>query len=178
VQPDHRDIGRQSIDYLIAAGARRPVCLTNSSHPNRSEYYAERADAFRQFAAMHGLVPVLIGADTPPRLDEAGKARQARDTVAEALALRPRVDGIFVANGLGHYVHGELLREGIRPMDDIPLVAGDLEVMSRHLDPPPVTIDIHSAVLGRLAVELLLTRLSHPEAPRVRQLVSADLVVP
>ena len=178
VQPDHRGIGRQSIDYLITAGSRHPVCLTNSSRPDQNAYYSERADAFRQFAEMHGIEPVLIGASTPPATDEADKAQQARDMVAETLAQCPKVDGIFVANGLGHYVHGELLRNGVRPIRDVPLVAGDLEVVARHLDPPPVTIDIHSPVLGRLAVELLLTRLSHPEAPRVRQLVCADLLIP
>lgn len=178
VQPDHRGIGRQSTDYLVAAGSRHPVCITNCSRPDRNDYYAERADAFRQFAVMHGLDPVLIGTSTPYAPDEAGKAQQACDMVAEALAQRPRVDGVFVANGLGHYVHGELLRSGIRPMQDIPLVAGDAEAVARHLDPPPVTIDIHSSVLGRLAVELLLTRLSHPKAPRVRQLVCADLAIP
>jgi len=178
VQPDHRGIGRMSLDYLLEAGSKHPVCMTNASRPDRSDYYAERADAFRQFAEMHGIEPVLLGGDTPPAEDEAGGARQAKEMVAQALSRRPRADGVFVATGLGHYVHGELLRRGVTPMKDIPMVAGDVESIDRHLDPMPVTVDIHADELGRLAVNLLLLRLLHPGAQRVRQLVGADLVIP
>ena len=63
-------------------------------------------------------------------------------------------------------------------MRDVLLVAGDRAVVQRHLDPTPFLIDIKPRAIGQLAVQLLLTRLSMPDAPRITQLVEPELILP
>ena len=63
-------------------------------------------------------------------------------------------------------------------MRDVIFIAGDKEHCPQHLDPVPVKVDVHSQAIGRMAAELLLWRLTNPQAPFVTQLVQPALVVP
>lgn len=176
VRPDHERLGMDALEYFVSAGCKRIVCATYA--PKHGAFYTLRASGFVHQAKEHGIDCEILGLNLEPQMSHATRFRAAAQIADEICALRPRLDGLFVANELGGYLHEQLTRKGVRPMKDFVMVAGDRDFAPQHLEPPPVLVTVHGFELGRLAVDLLLWRLSNLSVPRVTKLLASSLEPP
>jgi DNA-binding LacI/PurR family transcriptional regulator len=188
VQPDHAYAGRLACDYLVEQGCRNLCCITPvyprvaapAPLPRLLHYDQTRAQAFLDRAAAHQIPasvvkhPALSSSTTP-----AERAAAGAETAAAVAGAKPRPDGLFVASNLGPYVHVELSKLGVVPMQDVCMVAGDLNTCGPFaLHPEPITIRIFSKQIGRQAVELLLHRIANPHVPQITCLIKPKLDIP
>ncbi len=178
VQPDHRAVGRNVLDYFASQKCRQVCCITYRPKWPDNRYHTERANAFEQFARLRQIPVVTLGEDADEPDNSQGLFDLAGKLVDQFARLKPRPDALFVANNLGYYIHEHLRRRGIEPMKDVLYVAGDREVVYQHMEPAPIKVDIHSQQIGRLAVELLIMRLANRDAPRTTLMVEPTLVFP
>jgi DNA-binding LacI/PurR family transcriptional regulator len=179
VQPDHRGVGRLAFRHLAKKEDQPVCCMTYRYREGRWDYWTERSDAFRQIAEQTGVDHAILGRDLEPCADDEDRLVAAKKLVDEFMALDARPQGLFLAmNDLGCFVADELSRRGVQPMDELPFVAGDIESAYRPIRPTPVLVDINSRDIGRLAVDLLLTRIANPRLPRVTQIIQPQLLLP
>jgi len=178
VQPDHRGVGAKALDYFVNQNCRNVCCITYRPTARGNRYHTERANSFEHHAHLHQVSCVLLGANMDEPSDSQGLFESAEKLVEQFVKLKPRPEGLFVANNLGYYVHEHLRRRGVEPMRDVRYVCGDREVVYQHMEPEPIKVDIHSYEIGRLAVELLIVRLANPDAPRITLMVEPALIIP
>lgn len=179
VQPDHVHAGTIAAQYLIDQGCQQLCCVTTKSACN--EYAQTRTEAFLKQASNLQISTNVITYDSPPILEATPTSRKmiAVETAAKFAKISPRPDGLFVASGVGPYVHIELARLGIIPMKDVCMVAGDTNINAQFpLSPPPVTIRIFSKNIGQQAVELLQQRIKNPDMPQLTCLMKPRLEIP
>lgn len=176
VRPDHAALGESAADTLAEAGCRRVACVSYA--PSHGLFYTMRAEGFAHRAAVLGIENIPVGRSLPAQLDAGSRYRAATQVAEELLSLSPRVDGVFVANELGGYLHEQLVRKGARPMKDFVMIAGDRDFCPQHLEPEPILVDVEGAALGRLAVDQLLWRVGHPSAPRGTRLLVSRIEKP
>jgi DNA-binding LacI/PurR family transcriptional regulator len=178
VQPDHRAVGRKALEYFASEKCRNVCCITYRPKWPDNRYHTERANAFEQFAGLRGVSSVTLGAEFDEPEGSQELYELGEKLVDEFIKLKPRPQGLFVANNLGYYVHEHLRRRGVEPMKDVLYICGDREVVYQHMDPVPIKVDIHSQQIGRLAVELLIMRLANRDAPRTTLMVEPSLIIP
>jgi LacI family transcriptional regulator len=181
VQPDHAAAGRMACEALQKRGCERLACVSYAPTTPTIQYWESRAYHFARAARLAGIECRQI--DHPPPTEGMVFDVGRRTEIAEALVTQlldqsPRIDGLFVANDVGVYVHTALLRHGVDLMQDLALVAGDTHACGPHLHPDPIKIDIAAESLGQLAAELLFWRLKHPAAPRLTHLIEPQIVLP
>lgn len=176
VRPDHERLGIDALNHLAAAGCRRVACVTYA--PKHGIFYALRASGFGHQAAERGIDCTMVGLDVEPQATHSARFRVAALLVEKIAALSPAIDGLFISNELGAYVHEQLGRRGLRPMIDFTMIAGDRDFAPQHLEPPPVLVTVHGMELGRLAVDLLFWRLANPGVPRMTKLLASSLEAP
>lgn len=181
VQPDHAFSGKLACNYLAQKGCRNLCCMSSTSTGPHFEYSRTRADSFVIHAGLDKKNctllehPELLSGNTTP--SEA--ASIAAKLVDSFMQITPRPDGLFVTSNLGPYIHAELVKEGVIPMKDILMIAGDANICSQHyMDPTPVTIRIFSQHIGRQAVETLLLRIKNPDMPPITCLLKPQLIIP
>jgi DNA-binding LacI/PurR family transcriptional regulator len=93
--------------------------------------------------------------------------------------LKPRPSALFVASEIGPYVHLELVNRGIVPMQDVCLIAGDLNICAQFaLSPKPLAWRVHSQNIGYQAVEMLLARIKNPHLPQLTTYLRPRLHMP
>jgi DNA-binding LacI/PurR family transcriptional regulator len=103
----------------------------------------------------------------------------AADLVTRFAALKPRPSALFVASEIGPYVHLELVNRGIVPMQDVCLIAGDLNICAQFaLSPKPLAWRVHSQNIGYQAVEMLLARIKNPHLPQLTTYLRPRLHMP
>ena len=178
VQPNHRAVGRKSLEYFASKNCRNVCCITYRPTGQGIRYHTDRANAFGLHAQMRQISCVMLGADMDEPVDSQGLFAMAEALVGQFLKLTPRPDGLFVANNLGYYIHEHLRRRGVEPMKDVLYICGDREVVYQHMEPEPAKIDIHSHDIGQLAVELLIVRLANPDVPPINLMVEPTLIIP
>ena len=95
-------------------------------------------------------------------------------------AAQPRSTAVFCDSDMFvPAIYRGLQQRGIVPGRDVEIVRGNNDqIYLAGLPPPPVTADVRAVELGRLAVERLLWRISHPEAPIVALMISPRLEIP
>jgi len=174
--PDHRHVGRLALEYFQKSGCKSVCCITSDISEDR--YWRDRADAFQLAARVAGIPCVMLGEQEKEAHSQQGEFLATERRIQELAQLPDRPEGVFVANGYGHYVYEHLRRAGIRPMEDIQLVAGDFQTLSHYLDPEPVKIDIHAEEVGRAAFEFLLARIATPNGPRLTHFIEPGLLLP
>jgi LacI family transcriptional regulator len=181
VQPDHAFAAELACNYLTEQGCQTLCCISDTPSKDYFKYVKTRTDSFINLAAVNNIHarllehPELPSAEaTPPVLSSI--AAKLVDSFAQ---LNPRPDGLFVANNLGPYIHNELVKQGIIPMKDVLMVAGDANICSQqHLVPAPVTIRIFSQRIGKQAVETLLLRIKNPDMPQTTCFLKPQLIIP
>lgn len=181
VQPNHALAGEIACDWLVQQNCKNLCCMSYRELITQHHYAQTRAENFLNQAEQNRIPGTLL-TYTEPR-ESAGivadRAKAAADLVKQLIQLDPRPDGLFVANELGPFVHPELLQNGIVPMKDIQMVAGDDNICSQYLlDPKPATIRIFSQQIGQQAVEMLLQRIKNPDMPQLTCALKPQLIVP
>lgn len=151
------------VEYAIDAGYRHPTFagwLTGSD----SRAHARR-DAFRETVSRR--LP-----DEPVRVLDTGErgisVEAGRWLLAQAVEQYPETDVLVCASDI--FATGALLEaqsRGLRVPEDIAVTGfGDFE-LSRHLTPALTTIQTPNHSIGRRAAELVLERISNPDAESV-----------
>ncbi len=180
VQPDHEQVGRLAYEHLYSKGCRKLCCISCRKHNEIPDYWQSRETAFMNAARYGDAKCTLLDIDYIDNLycPVKVKATAAGEAIARLKEIKDGCDGIFVANNLGFPVYSELLANGIVPVKDLEMVAGDIEVCGGYLNPEPVRIDIHAKEMGQFAFEAIMWRLQHPDAPQMTHLQTPSLIIP
>ncbi|MEM8736907.1 MAG: LacI family DNA-binding transcriptional regulator [Planctomycetota bacterium] len=160
-------VGQLAADYLLELGCRRLACLDiaaeNPANETRRRFFA--------FTASQAGVEVrqIDGLKTlPPDSDPEGWQKieaAARGMVDRLVASGPTVDGLFVSNPLVlGPIYQALRSHGIEPETDLRIItSGHHEPLLASLSPRPASIDLRGQLIGRCAVQHLLSLIEKPE---------------
>ncbi len=180
VQPDHAFAGELSFEYLVEQGCRNLCTISYAQTSSHFEYSKSRADSFLSHANQSGISCTPLATPQPfnPKTQQADMAGIAATLVDSLCRLNPRSDGLFVANDLGVYIHGELTKRDLIPMKDVLMIAGDANVCVQHMNPEPIKIRIFSQQIGRQAIEILMLRIKNPDVPQTTCFLKPQLIIP
>jgi LacI family transcriptional regulator len=170
VQPDHNLIGRLAARHLIQQGSKQLCCISYTPEQFEPLYWQSRAAGFETLAKVQGVNCSVLHCPENPEVPKEDRAKQLVDSFEQ---LTPRPDALFVANDLGNPVHSELMRRGITPMEDLPMIAGNTSVT-----PKPLDFECFHQEIGQLAVEALLWRIKNPSMPIVTHSIKPELILP
>jgi LacI family transcriptional regulator len=157
---------RQSIEHLAALGHRRCAFL---SGPRGSWSNRSRAKGLRGAVERTGMEVLTLGPFPP---------RYSGGTQAADLALAENVTAIIAYNDI--MALGALARLRERDVDvpgELSLTSFDDLVFAAVSAPPLTTVAMPVDAAGRLAVDLLLSRLADPAAAVLHQELPAQLIV-
>lgn len=180
VQPDNEAIAELALETLVERGHKQLACISSRPGSGSSAYW-KRALAFQEAAERRGLHSVLQTEDhVAVRPDSVERSGDADAMARRLLALEPRPSGVFVANDLMIRLHHALLRQGVRPNQDIQIVCCNREnLWAVGVEPSPLVISIQSESIGHIAVEHVLWRLANQDhSGRMRILVGPKLLDP
>lgn len=136
------------LDHLAAQGSRHIAVLTGAS-PRTS--HAETGQAYLDFAARHGMAPVLL------HLDEAGGEELGYQEALRLLAENPSIDGLYAS--VDAFASGAVraARALGRAVPDRLRIATRYDGLRAKLSQPPMTaVDLHLPQIAETAVDLLL----------------------
>lgn len=179
VQPDNEANGRMAAQHLLSLGHRR-LGLINLQ-PNYPAF-SPRCKAFTDFARSQGVTvktPQADAVDTSPILRIDGTKELVEKQVQGMLDSKPRPTGIYITSDspLG-IVYRELQKRGLRVGKDLDLIVGDSIRMDLY-HPSPSSIDVQIPLIAERAVEQLIWRIRHPDAPGpVGTTIPPVLVIP
>jgi DNA-binding LacI/PurR family transcriptional regulator len=157
---------RQAIEHLVALGHQRIAFLGG---PVGSWSNRERRRGLRASARGKGLEIIEFGPFAPHF--EAGQ--QAAD-----LAVAAEVTAVIAFNDLMALgVLSRLADRGISVPDEMSVVGFDDIPMASMATPHLTTVALPTEQAGRVAIELLLERLAHPESGTHEQGLAAQLIV-
>jgi DNA-binding LacI/PurR family transcriptional regulator len=153
VDADNRGGAREAVRHLLSLGRRR---IAHIAGPRDQTSAVDRLDGYRDVLLDAGPGLIAQGDFT----EESG----AR-AMAELLARRPDLDGVFAANDLMASGALRVLRErGLRVPEDVALVGfDDMSSIAEATDPPLTTVRQDVEGMGRLMVRLLMRVLNRAE---------------
>lgn len=163
------------VEHLKSSGRKR-ICLLNG--PRETTPGRARHAAFVE--TMEGLTGSDVTwqiADAEDFTVEAG--REAMSTILQGIAPKAcPFDAIVATNdllaiGATHAILGAGLEVG----RDVALVGMDDTYLARSFNPPLSSVNLGSAERATLAAELLMHRISNPEAPISRLIVDPSLTI-
>ena len=167
ILPDNERIGTMAAEYLASRGHRRVAFYNDQpEHPG----FVVREAAFAAAARGLGLESQSFLAEKSGRSSLWGlfdSNNVSEKLVERLLGATPRVQGVFVPNDdqiLRFYPL--LAQRSIVPGRDLDILScNNQETWLRHLNPPLPSIDLNFELIGRRAVEQLISRINHPEQP-------------
>ena len=168
--------GRLAGEYLLGRGHRRLAFL----NPDRGhDTFAEFGRSFQETVAGHGVEASMLVAQQDYNSGYFWTQQRYREVVEEllqeyfALPAQERPTGMYVANDEITLVTYQLLAEhGVRAGVDLEIISNDNEEpFLAGLTPRPATIEPHYQEIARRALDKLLYRLEHPDAPPGAQLL-------
>jgi LacI family repressor for deo operon, udp, cdd, tsx, nupC, and nupG len=134
------------------------VFVSGPDHPS----VVERRDGYSRAMQCHGLEPHLV---YMPDLD-IDEGNSAAEEIAGKLS---RTTAVLCSNDLQAFgVMGRFAQLGYHIPEDISVVGFDDISMAALAYPPLATVHVDRLAFGRLAVELLLSRVQSPTRPPVR----------
>lgn len=178
VESNDAEVGRLAAEYLLERGHRRIAIL--DPKPDQVTL-GQRCASFTWHATQRGArVDNVFGKDfdwTLP-LRPVGDVKLVDDLVGKLLKLRSRPTAMFCpADSVSALVYRACARRGIQIGKDISLISCNNELpLLTGLYPEVTTIDICAGQIGRQAVEQLIWRLEHADAPNVSVSVEPKLV--
>jgi len=158
VEVDNRQGAFEAVDHLIRLGHRRIGMITGRQNVSTSR---DRRLGYEEALAAHNL---------PLRANyiRVGDYKQASGhaLATELLALPNRPTALFVSNNLMTVGAMEAIHKwGLRIPEDVAVIGFDDLPWAEALDPPLTVVRQPAYEVGRAAAELLLKRLSAPDAP-------------
>ena len=176
---DHR-VGSLAAEHLAGRGHRHVAFIGNAppavdTYP-RGNVFAQTAERAGCSTSALGESGLFIETGAVQQID----AEKMAGIVDRLLKLEPRPTGVFVySDALTQSLYPILIDRGVRPGVDIDIVSCNNEqILLNGLNPRPATVDIHAAAIGARAVEQLLRRIEHPDAPRLTLALEPRLVEP
>lgn len=157
---DHDAVGILAADWLMEQGCKRPAFIGPA--------VKGRGEGFQNRCLEHGIKPILEVADDLYILSGEHQVIN-HPTLAKCRenAVASKADGFFVhSDQVAVALFGQMYREGMRPMEDFPVISCNRdETFLSLLDPRPATIDIQVREIGRRAIDRLVARIGAPAAP-------------
>lgn len=178
VESNDADVGRLATEYLLSRGHRRIAIL--DPKPDQVTL-GQRCASFTWHATQCGArVDNIFGTEsgwTLP-LRPVGDVKLVDNLVGKLLKLRSKPTALFCpADSISAMVYRACVRRGIQIGKDISLISCNNETpLLTGLYPEVTTIDICAGQIGRQAVEQLIWRLDHADAPNVSVSVQPQLV--
>lgn len=160
VEVDNRQGAYEAVDHLIKLGHRRVAMIAGRQNVSTSR---ERRAGYEEALKANQL-------SVQETLIRTGDNKQASGhaLAEELLALSPRPTALFVSNNLMTVGAMEAIhKHGLRIPQDVAIIGFDDLPWAEALDPPLTVVRQPAYEVGRAAAELLLKRLSEPEAPAV-----------
>jgi DNA-binding LacI/PurR family transcriptional regulator len=156
----------QATERLIELRHRQIVFVSGPDHPSIVERRAGYAGAMQR----HGL-PQQVVYETGLGLDEGNAAAE------EIVKTLPGATAIICSNDMQAFgVMRRLAQLGCHVPEDISVVGFDDVSMAMLTYPPLATVHVDRIAFGRLAVEMLLSRVQSPGRPPVRCTMSVKFV--
>ena len=156
----------QATERLIELNHRRIVFVSGPDHPS----VVERRAGYAETMQRHGL-QLQIVYETGLGLDE---GNQAAEEIVETL---PHTTAIICSNDMQAFgVMRRLAQLGCHIPEQISVIGFDDVSMATLTYPPLSTIHVDRIAFGRLAVEMLLSRVQSPGRPPVRCTMSVNFV--
>lgn len=183
---DNDAVGELAARYLLERGHRNLAMLAPPGTPGPllpDGIYMGRREGFRRVAEAAGATVRLLW-DEPLHRVTATHQETVPETLARIIdqlqAASPRPSALFCpADMLMAGLYPLLVARGLVPSRDLELVSCNNEaLLLQNLHPRPATVDIHAREVGRRAVEQLLWRLEHADAPRGTVTLDPTLVPP
>ncbi len=180
VQPDHTQVGLISCRYLIEKGCKNLCCISTKDYDSFHRYWKTREQAFRNAAEINRVHCDTIYMDCLDNfsLPVDVQKKAAQDVVKQIKSLKNKPDGIFIANTLGWPIYSELMANGFVPSKNIEMIAGDKEVFAGYCNPEPARIDIGTREIGKVAVEAMVWRITHPQMPQLTYMLKPSIIAP
>jgi DNA-binding LacI/PurR family transcriptional regulator len=156
----------QATERLIELGHTEIVFVSGPDHPS----VVERREGYCRAMHRYGLSPHVV---YMPDLD-IDEGNSAAEEIAGSL---PRTTAVICSNDLQAFgVIGRFAQLGYRIPEDISVLGFDDISMATLAYPPLATIRVDRIAFGRLAVEMLLSRVQSPGRPPVRCTMSVKFV--
>lgn len=164
---DHRGGGEAATRHLIGLGHRRIAHIAGPANRSTGVHRREGYEAALR----------AVGIPLDPALVASGDYSFASGEAAMRLLWQERPSAVFVAgDAMALGALRALAHLGARVPGDCSLVAFGNPDFVRYATPAITTIDLPVATAGRVAVELALRRMQHPEEKEVRTLETSLLV--
>jgi len=184
VTTDASEHGRLAGDYLLGRGHR---CLA-FLNPDRGHLsFIDYGKSFQETVAANGVEASMLVAQQEYDRHCMWTQQRYREVVEEllqgylSLPVEERPTGMYVANDeITLVVYQLLAKHGVRVGIDIEIISNDNEqTFLSTLTPQPATIEPDYEEIARRAVEKVLYRIKHPDAPSgAKLLISPRLINP
>jgi len=156
----------QATEYLIGLGHETIVFVCGPDHPS----IVERRAGYEATMWRHHLTPHIM------RMPEL-RVEDGETAAGEIASLLPTTTAVICSNDLQAIgMIRRLGQLGYRIPEDISVVGFDDVTMASLVHPALTTVSVDRMALGRLAVELLLSRINAPQRPSVRSTLGVKLV--
>lgn len=178
VLPGNEAVGNIAADYLNSRKHRHAAVLSiDLENPS----YAVRVDSFRE-AARSMKMKVTKLTPSKANLKELTSPAEQMDVLIKKLAAVPkrnRATALFLPSDyMTALAHAACRRAGLEPGRDFDFVSCDNEkAYLEGLYPRPATIDLGTEARGKLAFELLLSRIQDPARDRKATLLLDPVIV-
>ncbi|MBI1336320.1 MAG: LacI family DNA-binding transcriptional regulator [Phycisphaera sp.] len=181
VSPDNHQIGALAAGHLIERGHRRiAVIHCDPSHLG----FTARVQGFEAAAREAGVASVtIVDAEAQTYIQAASGSIAPYDALIDQLVATRGAGavptGLFVPrDALTIRMYRALRLRGLQPGRDIEIVSCDNIPALDALDPRPATIDVRPQEIGRRAVEQLVWRIDHRDAPMNVTTMIEPMLVP
>ena len=143
------------IRHLVTQGHRHIALLSGPEHPS----IIERRNSYEQTMRAYGLTPLIA---SPPDL----MPDSAEQCVLQLLEQSPELTAFACSNDLQAIAVSKKLQElNYAVPADFSVTGFDDISLTEYASPPITTIRVDRIALGRLAVEILLSRIKYPQKP-------------
>ncbi len=157
------------VTYLIQQGHRHIGLV--GSHPKAYPSIQERRNGYLRALKDHDISDRYVAECHIINTEETIKATSA------LLRRYPQITAIFGVNDEGAIMALDVAQElGRKVPDDLSLVGFDNIDLADCVSPPLTTMHVDKLGMGRLAVQLLVNRIGHPESSPVRAAVRPRLI--
>lgn len=168
VDVDNRAGAYQGTSYILHTGRRRIATITGPPNMIASrDRYQGYLDALRE-----------RGLRMQPELVAEGEFSDISGYLAMKQLLPQRPDGVFVASDAMAFAAIRAIQEaGLRIPEDIAVVGFDDIPTAATSKPPLTTVRQPIQRTGRVATEMLIQRIEHPETQTCRIVLPTELVI-
>lgn len=159
---------RAAVSHLIGLGHRRIALV--GSHANAYPSIAQRREGYERALKEHGIGEAQY-------IDCSLVGDAAFSATYEALGQDGPVTAVFGVNDeVTIWAMRAAKARGCRVPGDVSFVGFDDDLLAGHVEPALTTMRVDKVGMGRLAVELLIHRVAHPDAAVVQAVLHPTLV--